>query len=123
MGLLMVFLDARAALVRVLNILVLLALLASLSSSQSPPGQLAPGQDSERKNAPGQNPAPPANQVATPAGSQEPNQSAGPQAPIAFESRGMEYEALTRNGITVMFAALPPHIKDYNIVQVTVTNG
>ena len=35
----------------------------------------------------------------------------------------MEYEALTKNGITVMFAPLPPHIKDYNIVQITVTNG
>jgi hypothetical protein len=35
----------------------------------------------------------------------------------------MEYEALTRNGITVMFASLPAHIKEYNIVQVTVTNG
>lgn len=35
----------------------------------------------------------------------------------------MQYEALTKEGITVMFAPLPPHIKDYNIVQVTVTNG
>ncbi len=35
----------------------------------------------------------------------------------------MLYEALTKNGITVMFAPLPPHIKDYNIIQVTVTNG
>jgi hypothetical protein len=43
--------------------------------------------------------------------------------PVDFESRGMHYEALTKNGITVMFAALPPHVKDYNIVQVTVTNG
>ncbi len=46
-----------------------------------------------------------------------------PQSPIQFESHGIEYEALTKNGITVMFAPLPPHIKDYNIVQVTVTNG
>ncbi len=35
----------------------------------------------------------------------------------------MDYQALTKNGVTVMFAPLPPHIKDYNIVQVTVTNG
>lgn len=35
----------------------------------------------------------------------------------------MEYEALTKEGITVMFAPLPPHIKEYNIIQITVTNG
>jgi hypothetical protein len=35
----------------------------------------------------------------------------------------LEYEALTKEGITVMFASLPPHIKDFNIIQVTVTNG
>jgi hypothetical protein len=43
--------------------------------------------------------------------------------PLQFESHGMEYEALTKNGITVMFAPLPPHIKDFNVIQVTVTNG
>jgi hypothetical protein len=42
---------------------------------------------------------------------------------MEFQSHGLDYEALTRNGITVMFAPLPPHIKDFNIVQVTVTNG
>ncbi len=35
----------------------------------------------------------------------------------------MEYQALTKGGITVMFAVLPPHIKDFDMVQVTVTNG
>lgn len=61
----------------------------------------------------------------SPPGSSTPNQNAPPQtpAPIEFESHGMLYEALTKNGITVMFAPLPPHIKDYNIIQVTVTNG
>jgi hypothetical protein len=43
--------------------------------------------------------------------------------PLIFESRGLQYEALTRNGITVMFAALPAHIKDYNVIQLTITNG
>ena len=43
--------------------------------------------------------------------------------PTEFQSHGLDYEALTRNGITVMFANLPPHVKDYNVVQVTVTNG
>jgi len=46
-----------------------------------------------------------------------------PETPIQFESRGMEYDALTHEGITVMFAHLPPHIKDFSILQVTVTNG
>ncbi|MBV9301904.1 MAG: hypothetical protein JOY62_14080 [Acidobacteriaceae bacterium] len=56
----------------------------------------------------------------SPAGQSPPAASAGP---IDFESHGMHYEALTRSGITVMFAPLPPHVKDFNIVQVTVTNG
>jgi len=46
-----------------------------------------------------------------------------PQTPIEFQSHGLDYEALTKEGITVMFASLPPHIKDFNIIQVTVTNG
>jgi hypothetical protein len=45
------------------------------------------------------------------------------QNPLEFKSHGLDYEALTKEGITVMFAALPPHIKDFNIVQITVTNG
>ncbi len=44
-------------------------------------------------------------------------------APIEFQSHGLEYEALTKNGVTVMFAPLPQHISDFNVVQVTVTNG
>jgi hypothetical protein len=48
---------------------------------------------------------------------------ASASGPIDFESHGMHYEALTKNGITVMFAPLPPHVKDFNIVQITVTNG
>ncbi len=43
--------------------------------------------------------------------------------PTEFQSHGMEYETLTKNGITVMFASIPPHVKEYHIVQVTVTNG
>ncbi len=42
---------------------------------------------------------------------------------IEFESNGLHYQALTRGGVTVTFAKLPPHIADYNAVQVTVTNG
>jgi hypothetical protein len=46
-----------------------------------------------------------------------------PSLPLEFQSHGLDYEALTRNGITVMFAPLPPRIKDFNIVQIIVTNG
>jgi hypothetical protein len=42
---------------------------------------------------------------------------------MIFESHGLEYDALTRNGITVMFAQLPSRLKEFNIVQITVTNG
>jgi hypothetical protein len=86
-------LNARARFIRVHPKLILLALLAVTADSQSPPA------------SPQQNP---------------PQNAAGP---IDFESHGMHYEALTRSGITVMFAPLPPHVKEYNIVQVTVTNG
>ncbi len=44
-------------------------------------------------------------------------------AAIQFESRGLDYSALTKNDITVMFAELPTRIRDYNVVQVTVTNA
>jgi hypothetical protein len=54
---------------------------------------------------------------------QTPPITTAPQTPIEFTSHGLEYEALTKEGITVMFASLPPHIKDFNIIQVTVTNG
>ncbi len=60
-----------------------------------------------------------------PAPAQQPGaeKKSGGDSPIEFQSHGMDYEALTKNGITVMFAPLPPHISNFNIVQVTVTNG
>jgi hypothetical protein len=86
---------------------------------QIAPGQIAPGTASNGQAQPGtSNPvtpsevpraAPTAPSVSTP--------------PIEFESHGLHYEAITKNNITVMCAALPPHIKDYNVIQVTVTNG
>jgi len=42
---------------------------------------------------------------------------------IEFDSNGLHYQALTRGGVTVTFAKLPPHIAGYNAFQVTVTNG
>lgn len=42
---------------------------------------------------------------------------------IEFESGGLIYQTLTRNGLTVMFAQLPTHIREYSVVQVAVSNG
>lgn len=43
--------------------------------------------------------------------------------PIEFESAGLRFQTLTRNGVTIMFAALPGQIRNYSVLQVTVTNG
>jgi hypothetical protein len=42
---------------------------------------------------------------------------------IEFESGGLKYKTQTRSGVTVMFAPLPKHIRDYAILQVAVSNG
>ncbi|MGD0437300.1 MAG: hypothetical protein ABSB86_12615 [Bryobacteraceae bacterium] len=42
---------------------------------------------------------------------------------IPFESNGLRYQALTKGGVTVMFAYLPSHLKEYSIIQVSVSNG
>jgi hypothetical protein len=42
---------------------------------------------------------------------------------IEFDSNGLHYQAMTRSGVTVTFAKLPPHIAGFNCMQVTVTNG
>jgi hypothetical protein len=42
---------------------------------------------------------------------------------IEFESAGLKYKTLTRNGVTVMFAPLPNHIHDFTILQVSISNG
>jgi hypothetical protein len=42
---------------------------------------------------------------------------------IEFESNGLHYKTLTKGAVTVMFAYLPPHVKDYSIVQVSISNG
>jgi hypothetical protein len=51
---------------------------------------------------------------------------AGAPAPaqvIEFESHGQKYQALTKSGITVMYAHLPNHLHEYAILQVAITNG
>jgi hypothetical protein len=42
---------------------------------------------------------------------------------IEFESGGLKYKTMTRNGVTVMFATLPTHVRDYAILQVAISNG
>lgn len=42
---------------------------------------------------------------------------------IEFESNGLRYQTLTKRGITVMFAHMPGHVRDFSIVQVAVSNG
>ncbi len=42
---------------------------------------------------------------------------------IEFESAGLKYKTLTRNGVTVMFAPLPTPIHDFTILQVSISNG
>ncbi len=42
---------------------------------------------------------------------------------IEFESNGLRYKTLTKNGLTIMFATLPAHVRNYAIIQVAVENG
>lgn len=42
---------------------------------------------------------------------------------IEFESGGLHYQTLSRKGVTVMFAHLPGHLREYEILQVGVSNG
>ena len=42
---------------------------------------------------------------------------------IEFESGGLKYQTLTKNGVTVMFAHLPTHVHEYAILQIAISNG
>ncbi len=42
---------------------------------------------------------------------------------IAFESGGLRYQTVSKDGITVMFAHLPARLHDYQIIQVGISNG
>lgn len=42
---------------------------------------------------------------------------------IEFESGGLKYLTMSRNGLTVMFAHMPAHVREFAIVQVAVSNG
>ena len=42
---------------------------------------------------------------------------------IEFDSGGLHYKALTRNGVTIMFAPLPIRVHDYSVLEIAVSNG
>ena len=42
---------------------------------------------------------------------------------IEFESAGLKFKAQTRGGVTVMFAHLPLQVRDYAVLQVSISNG
>ncbi len=42
---------------------------------------------------------------------------------IEFDSNGLKYQALTRSGVTVMYAPMQSHLHEYAIIQVAVSNG
>jgi hypothetical protein len=42
---------------------------------------------------------------------------------IEFESGGLRYQTLSKNGVTIMCAHMPNHVREYSIVQAAVSNG
>jgi len=42
---------------------------------------------------------------------------------IRFESGGLEYQTLSRNGVTIMFAHLPSQVREFSILQAAISNG
>lgn len=42
---------------------------------------------------------------------------------IEFESKGLKYQTLTRSGVTVMFAHLDGHLREYSVLQAAISNG
>lgn len=42
---------------------------------------------------------------------------------IEFESGGLKYQTQTKRGVTVMFAPLASHVREFSILQVAIANG
>ena len=96
------------------------AMTAPAVFAQTQPGQLAPGQTHASPATPTQ-PGVIGAQSQTAPSAPDANQPA--EVPMVFQSHGLEYDALTKGGVTVMFAQLPSRLHEFNIAQVTVTNG
>ncbi|MGC2659672.1 MAG: hypothetical protein WA324_17065 [Bryobacteraceae bacterium] len=99
-------------------------LIGSTFAATQQPGQLAPAQAQPPDAVPAKpaQPAPEPNQqhlLQRPPAA--PSEAVTP--PIQFESHGLQYESITRGGVTLMCAVLPPKMRDYSVLQVTITNG
>ncbi len=46
-----------------------------------------------------------------------------PAQVIEFESNGLKYQTLSKSRVTIMFATLPTRLREYAIIQVSVSNG
>jgi len=46
-----------------------------------------------------------------------------PAQVIEFESNGLKYQTLTKSGVTIIFARMHVHLREYAIIQVAVSNG
>jgi hypothetical protein len=42
---------------------------------------------------------------------------------IEFESNGLKYQTLTKSGVTIIFARMNTHLKEYYTIQVAISNG
>lgn len=42
---------------------------------------------------------------------------------VEFSSNGLNYQALTHDGLTIMYARMPVAIRGYGVIQVAVSNG
>jgi hypothetical protein len=42
---------------------------------------------------------------------------------IEFDSGGLRYQTLTRDGLTIMWAELPSQLRNYRVLQIAVSNG
>src|SRR5438477_4788036 len=46
-----------------------------------------------------------------------------PAQVIEFDHNGLKYQTLTHSGVTVMFAHLQAHVREFSIIQVSISNG
>jgi hypothetical protein len=46
-----------------------------------------------------------------------------PAQVIEFESNGLKYQTLTKSGVTIIFARMQTHLREYAIIQVAISNG
>lgn len=42
---------------------------------------------------------------------------------IEFEQNGLKYQTLTRRGVTIMYAHLASHVREFSVLQTAISNG